>query len=67
MIQTTEHKKWSAKGLIFFGFITLAVLVGGIGSWAVFARLAGAIVASGLIEVESNRQKIGRASCRERV
>ena len=56
MTQSTEQKKWSAKGLIFFGFITLAILVGGIGSWAVLARLAGAIVASGLIEVESNRQ-----------
>ncbi len=53
-----DLQKWSAKRLVFAGFFTLTVLVGGIGSWAVVARVAGAIVADGLIEVESNRQVV---------
>lgn len=40
------------------GLITLAVLVGGFGTWAVFAELGGAIVASGRIEVDQNRQVV---------
>jgi membrane fusion protein, type I secretion system len=40
------------------GFLALAVLIGGIGYWAVTARIAGAVVASGMIQVESNRQVI---------
>jgi len=58
MTETTKQNKWSAKGLVFVGLLAVVVLVGGIGSWAVFARLAGAVVASGLIEVEANRQVV---------
>ncbi|PCJ74315.1 MAG: RTX toxin [Rhodobacteraceae bacterium] len=58
MNRTHDPQKWTAKKYILAGFLTLAVLVIGIGSWAIFARLAGAIVASGLIEVESNRQVV---------
>lgn len=58
MSLTHDPQKWSAKRFILAGFLTLAVLVIGIGSWAIFARLAGAIVANGLIEVESNRQVV---------
>jgi len=56
MNKTVNPKEWRATGLVCSGFLTLVVLVGGIGSWAYFAQLAGAIVATGLIEVESNRQ-----------
>lgn len=51
-------KNWSAKGLVAGGLLTLAVLIGGIGTWSVMARIAGAIVASGLMEVDSNRQVV---------
>ncbi|WP_170566071.1 HlyD family type I secretion periplasmic adaptor subunit [Ruegeria atlantica] len=40
------------------GFVALAILVGGLGVWAVQTRLAGAIISQGIIEVESNRQVI---------
>ncbi|WP_245222507.1 HlyD family type I secretion periplasmic adaptor subunit [Ruegeria sp. HKCCSP351] len=40
------------------GFAALAILVGGLGLWAVKTRLAGAIVSSGVIEVQSNRQVV---------
>ncbi len=40
------------------GFTALALLVGGLGAWATTTRLAGAVVASGIIEVETNRQVI---------
>ena len=49
---------WSARPLLLWGFFTLAVLVLGIGTWSVKARIAGAIVSSGLIEVASNRQVV---------
>jgi HlyD family type I secretion membrane fusion protein len=40
------------------GFLALLVLVGGIGYWSVSARIAGAVVSSGMIQVETNRQVI---------
>ncbi|MEL6607934.1 MAG: HlyD family type I secretion periplasmic adaptor subunit [Pseudomonadota bacterium] len=38
--------------------ITLAVLLGGFGTWAVSANISGAIVAGGRIEVDRNRQVV---------
>ncbi|MDZ4068350.1 MAG: HlyD family type I secretion periplasmic adaptor subunit [Tabrizicola sp.] len=38
--------------------MTLALLVGGIGGWSVFTTLAGAIIATGHIEVSQNRQVV---------
>jgi len=40
------------------GIVALAVLVAGLGLWSVTARLAGAVVASGMVKVESNRQVV---------
>lgn len=40
------------------GVLALVALVGGIGYWSVTAQLAGAVVAPGIIKVESNRQVI---------
>ena len=45
----------TAMGL---GFATAAVLIGGFGSWAVFARLDGAVIAPGFIQVQENRQVV---------
>ena len=45
-----------ATRLVWAGILGLAVLLGGFGSWAALARIAGAIVASGQIEVDRNRQ-----------
>lgn len=51
-------KKWSAARPVFIGFLGLAVLVGGFGAWSVMSNIAGAIVASGRIEVDRNRQVV---------
>lgn len=51
-------KRWSARGPVLLGLLTLAVLVGGVGSWAVFTTVAGAVIAPGQIEVDQNRQVV---------
>lgn len=49
-------RKWSARGSILIGFFALFVLFGGFGVWAWGARIAGAVVASGQVEVQQHRQ-----------
>ncbi|MEY4872312.1 MAG: hypothetical protein RLZZ563_1642 [Pseudomonadota bacterium] len=49
---------WSAGRPLFWGFLTLALLIGGVGAWSVLTTLAGAIVAPGQIEVSQNRQVV---------
>ena len=49
---------WSATKPVIFGIIGVIVLVGGFGSWAAFTNISGAIIATGRIEVESNRQVV---------
>ena len=48
----------SARGPLILGYLTVAVLVGGFGAWAALARIDGAVIAPGRIEVEENRQVI---------
>lgn len=52
----TDQSGWSARRPLTIGFLCLAVLVGGFGVWAVQATIAGAIIASGRLEVDRNRQ-----------
>ncbi len=40
------------------GLVALVILVGGFGTWAVFANLTGAVITHGQIEVDRNRQVI---------
>ncbi len=49
---------WTGRGLVVAAFLGLAVLFGGFGSWAALANISGAIVSSGRIAVESNRQVV---------
>tara|TARA_R110002094_G_scaffold157349_2_gene143733 strand:- start:1581 stop:2891 length:1311 start_codon:yes stop_codon:yes gene_type:complete len=49
-------KRWSATRPVIIGFLGLLLLFGGFGTWAVMTQIAGAIVASGRIEVDRNRQ-----------
>ena len=54
-----DHKKrWSATKPMTLGVIGLLVLVGGFGTWAVMAQITGAVITSGQIEVDRNRQII---------
>lgn len=48
--------EWSARRPLTLGILTLVVLVGGFGGWAATAQITGAVIASGLIEVDQNRQ-----------
>jgi len=48
--------RWSARIPLTFGVLGLLILVGGFGTWAVRTNISGAIIASGRIEVDQNRQ-----------
>ncbi|MGC3940761.1 HlyD family type I secretion periplasmic adaptor subunit [Roseobacter sp. EG26] len=51
-----KTQRWKATGPLLIGMAALMVLVGVLGVWSVQARIAGAVIASGMIQVESNRQ-----------
>ena len=55
---TTERPRWTARWPLSVGFVALGLLVGVIGYWSVTARIAGAGISSGMIQVESNRQVV---------
>lgn len=55
---TDPARAWSVRAPILTGFLALAILIAGFGVWSVTSQLAGAVVASGRIEVERNRQAI---------
>lgn len=46
----------SPRRYLLSGYVMLAVLLGGFGVWSVTARISGAVIASGQIEVEQQRQ-----------
>lgn len=51
-------RQWPARGALLLGFAALLVLLGGFGVWAWEARIAGAVVAPGQVEVEQHRQVV---------
>ena len=55
---TDPDTPWSARRPLFWGFLTLALLIGGLGAWSVLATLSGAIIASGQVEVAQSRQVV---------
>ncbi|TYB88416.1 HlyD family type I secretion periplasmic adaptor subunit [Oceaniovalibus sp. ACAM 378] len=57
-VAADKTEKWSARAPVTFGLLGLLVLVGGFGSWATFTEISGAIIASGQIEVDRNRQVV---------
>jgi HlyD family type I secretion membrane fusion protein len=48
----------SARGSILAGICVLVAFFGGLGGWAAYAPLNGAVVASGVVKVEGNRKSI---------
>lgn len=48
----------SARRQLTLGVIIIAILFGGFGGWAVFTQIAGAVIATGRIEVDQNRQVV---------
>ena len=55
---SNESVTWSTRKPLIIGLLGVLLLVGGFGTWAVTARISGAIIAPGLIEVEQNRQVV---------
>lgn len=53
--------RYSVNRPMIQGMIALIVLVGGFGAWATLVNIAGAVVATGRIEVEQNRQVVQHA------
>ncbi|MQY43562.1 HlyD family type I secretion periplasmic adaptor subunit [Epibacterium sp. SM1969] len=52
----STEQNWSARRPLIIGFLTLLILVGGFGSWSVLSSISGAVIATGRIEVDRNRQ-----------
>lgn len=55
---TPKSFDWSFRPFVVLGYATLALLVIGLGGWGVYARIAGAVIAMGTVEVEGNRQVV---------
>lgn len=55
---STPKKRWSPGKHLLLGGITLVILVGGFGTWAVTAQITGALITTGQIEVDRNRQVV---------
>ena len=55
---TDAPNKWSARRPLILGLVALLVLVGGFGTWAVMAQITGAVITTGQIEVDRNRQVV---------
>jgi membrane fusion protein, type I secretion system len=53
-----EPATWRARLPLVVGFLAVLVLVGGLGTWSIGTQIAGAVVASGTVKVESDRQVI---------
>lgn len=54
----TARTRWQARRPLLVGFGALVLLVGVIGVWSISVTLSGAVIASGTVRVESNRQVI---------
>ena len=54
----SQNSEWSARKPLLIGAVSLLILLGGFGTWAVMSSIAGAVVASGRIEVDRNRQVV---------
>ncbi|WP_108501889.1 HlyD family type I secretion periplasmic adaptor subunit [Paracoccus indicus] len=54
----TDRKdtRWSVRTPVIVGVLSIIVLVGGFIAWAVMSQISGAVVASGQVEVEQQRQ-----------
>lgn len=54
----SPSKRWSTNRHMFTGILALVILVGGFGTWSVMAQITGAVITSGQIEVDRNRQVV---------
>lgn len=54
----TKTKTWVSSKPVLIGIVTLIVLVGGFGIWAITTNISGAIVSAARFEVDRNRQVV---------
>ena len=54
--RNADPDRWSARQPLILGFVSLILLFGGFSLWAAYSQIAGAVVASGQVEVEQQRQ-----------
>jgi len=52
------ESNWPARRPLIIGLLAMLILVGGFGSWSVLSSISGAVVATGRIEVDRNRQVV---------
>ncbi|MBT8409077.1 MAG: HlyD family secretion protein [Alphaproteobacteria bacterium] len=50
--------RYSARWPLTLGFAAIVLLVGGLGAWSLGTQINGAVVASGTVKVESDRQVV---------
>ena len=53
---TTSSQQFPMSRAMFIGIFAMVLLLGGFGSWATMTQISGAIIGSGQIEVDQNRQ-----------
>lgn len=53
-----EARAFSARGPLILGFVAVFILVAGLFGWGIGTTIAGAVVTSGMLEVERNRQVV---------
>jgi HlyD family secretion protein len=51
-------ERWDAGPALRIGYLAAVALVFGLGAWAVFTTISGAVVAAGKLKVETNRQVV---------
>lgn len=52
------QSRWTGRFAFLIGFLAVTLLILLLGVWGTRAKISGAVVASGLIQVESNRQVV---------
>lgn len=58
MSNNMPSTQWSATRPLMIGFVSLLFLILGVGLWSITTQIAGAVIASGSIQVKVNRQVI---------
>jgi HlyD family secretion protein len=58
MTPTVPDPRRAIRRLNLIGFAAIVLLVGGIGSWAATTQISGAVIAPGILVVESNVKKV---------
>jgi HlyD family secretion protein len=55
---STASRRWRTGRFLLIGWLTMALLVVGLGAWGAVSRISGAVIGAGAIEIEGNRQVV---------